>query len=253
MQLLPQYAAYDLIFADQPFNIDQDYSGYDDNVEWTKFAGWTRSWVETAWNCLTDHGVLALHANDDVTDLFLEIMRNRRDHRISWINWHYRFGQNGKHNFVDSRCHLLVYAKAGCCPNVDYVWNPFDVMVTSDRSSKYNDRRANPDCEEFEGGGERLPLTVWGIPSDGLYWGRVQGNNAERVPECPNQLPEVYLERIIRAYTKKDSVVCDPFCGSGTTAVVAQALGRECFTFDVSSKCVNDARRRLKRGSVRVK
>jgi DNA modification methylase len=72
----------------------------------------------------------------------------------------------------------------------------------------------------------RVPGNVWGIPSDGEYWGRVQGNSKERRQGHPNQLPEVYLERLIRAYTDENDIVVDPFVGSGTTPVVARALKR---------------------------
>ena len=103
-----------------------------------------------------------------------------------------------------------------------------------------------------ERGGQRVPFTVWGVPSDGDYWGRIQGNNKERCPGCDNQLPEVYLERIIRAYSNKGDAILDPFCGSATTAVVAAALGRSAVTCDVSKAAVNDAKSRLKKGAVRV-
>jgi site-specific DNA-methyltransferase (adenine-specific) len=98
----------------------------------------------------------------------------------------------------------------------------------------------------------RLPGTVWGVPSDGQYWGRVQGNNKERSPGHPNQLPEVYLERLIRAYTNPGDKVLDPFGGSGTTAVVAQALGRDCTTIDISMGNCKSIEARLQKGAVRI-
>jgi site-specific DNA-methyltransferase (adenine-specific) len=42
----------------------------------------------------------------------------------------------------------------------------------------------------------------------------------------PTQKPEALLERIIRASSSEGGLVLDPFCGSGTTPVVAQRLGR---------------------------
>ena len=147
--------------------------------------------------------------------------------RIAWINWHYRFGQCGRSNWIDARCHCLVFAK-----NEQYTWNPEDVLVDSDRATVYGDKRIH----ETERGGKRVPGTVWGVPSDGQNWGRVQGNNQERRQGHPNQLPLVYLARLIRAYTNAGDRVLDPFCGSGTTAAVCQELGRSCHTIDVSSE-----------------
>ena len=60
----------------------------------------------------------------------------------------------------------------------------------------------------------------------GQYWGRIQGNNKERRHGHHNQIPEVYLERIIRACSNEGDLVLDPFLGSGTTCTVARAFGR---------------------------
>jgi adenine-specific DNA-methyltransferase len=57
-------------------------------------------------------------------------------------------------------------------------------------------------------------------------WGRIQGNNKERRKDHPNQVPEVYLERVIRACSNESDLVLDPFLGSGTTCTVARALRR---------------------------
>ncbi len=80
----------------------------------------------------------------------------------------------------------------------------------------------------------------------------MQGNIKERQPGHPNQLPEVYLERLIRAYTNPGDLVLDPFVGSGTTLVVAEALDRKSIGIDVSLSNIDSAYERLQKGSVRV-
>ncbi|MCL2094164.1 MAG: site-specific DNA-methyltransferase [Treponema sp.] len=45
----------------------------------------------------------------------------------------------------------------------------------------------------------------------------------------PTQKPLDLLKRIILASTKEDDIVLDPFCGSGTTALACQVLGRRFF------------------------
>ena len=42
----------------------------------------------------------------------------------------------------------------------------------------------------------------------------------------PTQKPVALLERILLASSNEGDVVLDPFCGSGTTLVVAEQLGR---------------------------
>jgi len=258
IKLLSQHGPYDFIFADPPFNIDRDYDGFKDKIDDAKYYTWTHQWMKECWYNLKGTGVLALHGNDNLAEIYLGLPIIRK-HRIAWVNWHYRFGQCNRNNWIDSRCHCLIYAKSGGVPRLDYAWNPDDVLVDSDRATVYNDNRCKKTNEDgspndnYDGGGQRLPGAIWGIPSDGPYWGRVSGNNKERRPKHNNQLPEVYLERLIRAYTNKGDHVCDPFGGSGTAAVVCQSLDRSCVTFDVSANSVNSIRKRLKQGTIRIK
>ena len=50
----------------------------------------------------------------------------------------------------------------------------------------------------------------------------------------PARFPEKLVEFFILAGTKKGDLVCDPFMGSGTTAVVAERLGRDWVGIDIS-------------------
>jgi site-specific DNA-methyltransferase (adenine-specific) len=235
IRLLPRYGPYDFIFADPPFNLGQDYHEYADSIGPGDYKVFTLRWVTACRESISDGGVIALHGNDALVELYLVLIAGMR--RIAWVNWHYRFGQCTRSNWIDARCHCLIYAGG----NGAWTWNPDDVLVESDRATTYADARVS----DYERGGKRLPGTVWGVPSDGPFWGRIQGNNAERRKEHPNQLPEVYLERLIRAYTNAGDLVCDPFGGSGTTAVVCKALGRDCITFDVSKRCIKSIKDRL--------
>ncbi len=63
----------------------------------------------------------------------------------------------------------------------------------------------------------------------------------------PTQKPEALLERIIQASSDKGDVVADFFCGGGTTAAVAQRLGRRWITCDQSRVAVAITADRLTR------
>lgn len=236
--IVPTIGQIDFVFADPPFNIGHGYSGYHDRRN--DFEQFTHEWIDVCWQACD--GVMALHGPDDLAELYLTAARRLGMRRIAWINWHYRFGQCGRSNWIDARCHCLIFAKSET-----HAWNPESVLVESDRS-KIGDKRIH----DTERGGRRLPGTIWGVPSDGPFWGRVQGNNSERSDHHPNQLPEVYLERLLLAYTNVGDRVLDPFAGSGTTAVVADALGRSCVTIDVSAENCNSVRERVAQGAVRI-
>ena len=62
----------------------------------------------------------------------------------------------------------------------------------------------------------------------------------------PTQKPEALIERIIRVSSNEGDVVLDAFLGGGTTAVVAQRLGRRWIAMDQSRVAVAVAAERLK-------
>lgn len=240
-KVVPTLGQFDFVFADPPFNIGQSYSGHNDRMDQEDHEELIWDVVESCWNACD--GVMALHGPDDLAELYLIMARRLKMRRIVWVNLTYNFGQCRWDNWVDARCHCLIFSK-----NDTWTWNTDDVLIESARL-KGGDKRVLNSPKK----GMRLPGTVWGLPCDGESMGRIQGNNAERIPSCPNQLPERYLERLVRAYTNPGDRVLDPFGGSGTTAVVADALGRECVTVDVSASNCLEIERRVVKGSVRVK
>jgi len=66
----------------------------------------------------------------------------------------------------------------------------------------------------------------------------------------PTQKPEGLLERIIKASSNAGDLVFDPFCGCGTTLVVAQRYGRRWLGVDVSPTACKLMKRRLAREGV---
>ena len=60
------------------------------------------------------------------------------------------------------------------------------------------------------------------------------------------QKPEALLHRIILATTNKGDLICDPFIGTGTTAVVAKKLGRKFFGIEKDKKYFTAANNRIK-------
>ncbi len=84
---------------------------------------------------------------------------------------------------------------------------------------------------------------VWEIPA-------LRGNQPERV-DYPTQKPEALLERIILASSNPGDLVVDFFSGSGTSASVANRLGRNWIAVDSGTLAVHTARKRLLLGGAR--
>jgi adenine-specific DNA-methyltransferase len=81
-------------------------------------------------------------------------------------------------------------------------------------------------------GGAGIQLKEEGkIPEDWWEIYALKGNSREYI-DYPTQKPEKILERIIKASSHEGSIVADFFGGSGTTAAVAEKLGRRWITSD---------------------
>lgn len=61
----------------------------------------------------------------------------------------------------------------------------------------------------------------------------------------PTQKPEALLERILLASSNEGDLVADFFCGSGTTAAVAEKLGRKWIATDLGKFGIHTTRKRL--------
>ncbi|OGQ60305.1 MAG: DNA methyltransferase [Deltaproteobacteria bacterium RIFCSPLOWO2_02_FULL_53_8] len=73
---------------------------------------------------------------------------------------------------------------------------------------------------------------------------RISPTSSERL-DYPTQKPESLLERVIRASTNNNALVVDLFGGSGTTAAVAEKLGRRWITTDLGKPACMIMRKRL--------
>ena len=133
-----------------------------------------------------------------------------------------------------SKVHALYFCKDPAART----WNPDEILEMSDRASIYGDKRT---MEKSSNKGMRVPMDVW----YGKYWGRIQGNNTERRQGHQNQIPEVYLERVILACSNEGDLVLDPFAGSGTTGTVARAHGRRSIGIEQSEKIAKSAWERI--------
>ena len=70
----------------------------------------------------------------------------------------------------------------------------------------------------------------------------VTSKSEKRFGKHPTQKPLALIVRILNACTNKDSIVFDPFVGSGTTAVAARKLGIKMIGLDNNPNFINIAK-----------
>jgi DNA modification methylase len=80
---------------------------------------------------------------------------------------------------------------------------------------------------------------VWKITSLGL------AASSKENMAYPTQKPEALLERIIKASSNEGDLVADFFVGSGTTAAVAEKLGRKWICADLGKFAIHTTRKRM--------
>lgn len=73
----------------------------------------------------------------------------------------------------------------------------------------------------------------------------VIAGQADELEDYATQKPEALLERIIETSSNRDMTVADFFSGSGTTATVAQKLGRRFIASDICLNAIQTTRDRL--------
>ncbi|MHC4447444.1 MAG: DNA-methyltransferase [Planctomycetota bacterium] len=238
---LPDRGNVDLIFADPPFNWDVPYDEWHDGMPRPEYERFTFDWLDGCIGALAPSGSLWVNIPDDTAAEAIVHLKRRGLKMINWCIWHFRFGQHRASSFILSKVHVLYFVK----DPAQRIWNPNDILEPSDRASIYADPRT---MAKEHNKGMRVPMDVW----YGQYWGRIQGNNKERRHQHHNQIPEAYLERVIRACSNPGDLVLDPFLGSGTTSTVARALGRRSIGIEYSPVGAESAWQRILDGPVRI-
>lgn len=239
----------DLVFADPPFNWSRDYDRHETGDAWDdaamsreQYLAFTYEWLELCAGALKPTGSMWVNIPDDSAAEIVVHLKKIGMHMVNWCVWHYRFGQNTKGRFINSKVHALYF----CKDPSKRTWNPEPVLEVSDRRAIYGDPRTENKRDGMPAG-MRVPMDVW----YGKYWGRIQGNNKERRAKHDNQLPEVYLHRVIACSSNPGDTVLDPFLGSGTTGVIAHAMGRHFIGTEFSKANAEMAFERVVSGPVR--
>ena len=233
-------AQVDLVFADPPFNWARAYDEWHDKMPTGEYLEFTYAWLDLCVGALREHGAIWVNIPDDWAAEIVVHLKRHGLHMANWCIWHYRFGQNQLGRFINSKVHALYFVKDPQHP--DKRWNTEDILEASDRATTYFDPRTH--AKKVGSQGKRVPMDVW----YGRHWGRIQGNNKERRRNHDNQIPEVYLERVIRACSHEGDLVLDPFLGSGTTGLIARELNRRSIGVEYSKANAKSAFERTEAG-----
>ena len=258
----------DLIYIDPPFDSKADYRtkitlpGGDVEQKPTVFEqfAYSDTWVDGTASylamivprlclireLLSEKGAIYVHLDWHVGH-YVKLMLDEvfgKENFINEIIWHYSDKLQGNINGLPkNHDNIFFYTKSK-----GFVWN--GVKIQLDAPRKINRRVWNPLTQKLDTARDEFGKVIYDSYTEKNADDVWQIAQAE-VTKNPNntgyntEKPESILERIISASTNENAIVADFFGGSGTTAAVAERLGRRWITTDLGKPACMVMRKRL--------
>jgi hypothetical protein len=149
-------------------------------------------------------------------------------------------------NWIRSHDTILYYAKNSNNKIFNKQWESYnDKYLERFKKIDENGRKYRDD----RGSGVKQYLDeLKGVPIADV-WRDVksfqQAATSDEYISYPTQKPEALLERIIKVSSNENDIVADFFCGSGTTAAVAEKLNRKWIVSDLGKFAIHTTRKRM--------
>lgn len=206
----------DLLILDPPYNLTKHYNG---RCFKKRSAAEYRRWFEDIISRLApmmrDAATLYV-CSDWKTSAIVQPVLEERFAVRNRITWEREKGRGAKNNWKNGMEDIWF-----CTKSDDYHFDVESVKLKRRVVAPYRKDGSPKDWAAEDGGNFRLthPSNLWTdltVP----FWSMPE-NTAH-----PAQKPEKLIAKLILASSRRDDFVFDPFVGSGTTAVVAEKLGR---------------------------
>lgn len=194
---------------------------------------------------LSDRGSIYVHLDWHVGH-YVKIMMDEifgRENFVNEIIWCYKSGGVGEKTFARKHDNIFLYAKdinkMFFCPQkeIDY-----EKLNSVNQNNVFEDENGRKYTWFNKSKGQKIYFDknmrdTWDIP--------IINQMAKERLGYATQKPEALLERVIKASSNENSIVADFFCGSGTTAAVAERLGRRWITIDNNKQAIECVIKRL--------
>ena len=188
------------------------------------------------------------------------------DNFLNEISWCYRGYEHNKNGWNKKHDNIFLYTKSKTWTfNSGSVLEPLSEVTKNkykyeDEKGRYRLRGRNLKGSPFRQTTDLTPeqekqypdliyrqyITNGILPRDWFIIDYVNQAANEKL-NYATQKPEALLERIIKASSNEGDIVLDCFCGSGTTAAVAEKLNRRWIACDLGRFAIHTTRKRLLR------
>ena len=237
LPLLPERSV-DLLFADPPYNLTKSFGKRTFNaISSSEYERWLDSWVSLLPRLMKPAASIYICGDWRSSGAIQRVMekyfvvRNR-------ITWEREKGRGAKTNWKNCSEDIWFGTMSD-----DYTFNVDAVRLKKQVLAPYKVANRPKGWEESENGRFRLtaPSNMWTdltVP----FWSMPENT------DHPTQKPEKLMAKVILASSNEGDLVLDPFLGSGTTAVVAQKLGRHFMAIEQEEEYACLALKRLEIG-----
>ena len=248
-----------LIYIDPPFATESDFKGkegqkaYRDKTKGAEFVEFLRRRLILAKEILADDGFIIIHLDwkkSHYIKLILDEIFGENLFRNEII-WHYRRWTANSKEFQKMHDTLLLYSK-----NEKSMINKISVLPSESKQKAlnkgyhtnkingisqfliYNEEKVNKLINEGKLDLSKYDKIVYVHENQVIapdVWTDINIINSQANERLgyPTQKPEELLKRIVESTTNPGDLVLDFFAGSGTTAVVAEKLGRRWIAVDI--------------------
>lgn len=217
----------DLIVTSPPYGLGIDYADTDDDQGYLSYFERAAAWAADMYRVAGTQGRLCLNVPLDITRGGLKPMC------ADWVNVLRGAGWAYQTTIVWNEGNTSKSIARGSVdsPSAPHVFARVETIIVCHKG-EWNLRRI---------GSHDLAHDEWLAWTDGLWSFPGEGRDVGHPAAFPEELPR----RCIKMFSFRDAVVCDPFVGSGTSAVVAHRMGRTFYGYDESAKYVAVARARV--------
>jgi site-specific DNA-methyltransferase (adenine-specific) len=228
----------DLVVTDPPYAIAKEE--WDEFPSLDAYVDWCDRWLAEVARVLAPHGSAYVCGFSEIL-ADVKAKSAKRFASCRWLVWYYKNKANLGRDWGRSHESILHLRGEAAKLDVDAVRVPYNGHTT-----KYP-ARVQAVSSQYGRGVRRdrwEPNPLGAKPRDVIEIPVICNGMAEKTPHA-TQKPEALIERLVLASSSKGQLVVDPFLGSGTTAVVAERLGRNWLAGDADARYVGLARERL--------
>ena len=248
----------DMVYLDPPFFTQKEQRlknaqgfEYHFSDRWNsskEYLEYLRERILEARRLLKKTGTMFLHC-DRTMSHYLRILLDEifgEENFRSEIIWSYKRWSNSQKGLIPGHQTIFYYSKTNQY-KFHTLYKEYSATTNIDQILQKREKNAlgKATYGKDENGNILLGKEKHGVPFSDVWEIPFLNPKAKERTGYPTQKPLELLERIINISTDKDDWILDPFCGSGTTLIAAERLGRNAIGIDQNQDAIAVCEQRI--------